>query len=299
MTESSSPFLAVLKPHTSDIGAFTVQRSLPSLPFKTVGPFIFFDHMGPATLAPGQGMDVRPHPHIGLATVTYLFDGEIEHRDSLGSDQRITPGAVNWMTAGRGIVHSERTPPDVRKHGGDVHGIQTWVALPQADEETEPSFSHHDASSLPDIFAPGVHMRLILGKAFGETSPVKVFSPIFYLAVDMEPCAAFVLPPEYEQRAVYTVQGEVTVNGEVLSEQTMGVLAPGSDVNIVAGDKPARLMLLGGAPLDGDRFIFWNFVSSSRERIEQAKTAWMAQEMGHVPGETEWIPIPERKPAAK
>lgn len=299
MTESSSPFLAVLKPHTSDIGAFTVQRSLPSLPFKTVGPFIFFDHMGPATLAPGQGMDVRPHPHIGLATVTYLFDGEIEHRDSLGSDQRITPGAVNWMTAGRGIVHSERTPPDVRERGGDVHGIQTWVALPQADEETEPSFSHHDASSLPDIFAPGVHMRLILGKAFGETSPVKVFSPIFYLAVDMEPCAAFVLPPEYEQRAVYTVQGEVTVNGEVLSEQTMGVLAPGSDVNIVAGDKPARLMLLGGAPLDGDRFIFWNFVSSSRERIEQAKTAWMAQEMGHVPGETEWIPIPERKPAAK
>ncbi|VVE36743.1 Putative quercetin 2,3-dioxygenase [Pandoraea pneumonica] len=299
MTESSSPFLAVLKPHTSDIGAFTVQRSLPSLPFKTVGPFIFFDHMGPATLAPGQGMDVRPHPHIGLATVTYLFDGEIEHRDSLGSDQRITPGAVNWMTAGRGIVHSERTPPDVRERGGDVHGIQTWVALPQADEETEPSFSHHDASSLPDIFAPGVHMRLILGKAFGETSPVKVFSPIFYLAVDMEPCAAFVLPPEYEQRAVYTVQGEVTVNGELLSEQTMGVLAPGSDVNIVAGDKPARLMLLGGAPLDGDRFIFWNFVSSSRERIEQAKTAWMAQEMGHVPGETEWIPIPERKPAAK
>ncbi|MGC7402415.1 pirin family protein [Pandoraea pneumonica] len=299
MTESSSPFLDVLKPHTSDIGAFTVQRSLPSLPFKTVGPFIFFDHMGPATLAPGQGMDVRPHPHIGLATVTYLFDGEIHHRDSLGSDQRITPGAVNWMTAGRGIVHSERTPPDVRERGGDVHGIQTWVALPQADEETEPSFSHHEAASLPDIFAPGVHMRLILGKAFGETSPVKVFSPIFYLAVDMEPCAAFVLPPEYEQRAIYTVQGEVTVNGNLLPEQRMGVLAPGGDVNVVAGDKPARLMLLGGAPLDGDRFIFWNFVSSSRERIEQAKTAWMAQEMGHVLGETEWIPIPERKPAAK
>ena len=298
MTDSTSPFLAVLKPHTSDIGAFTVQRSLPSLPFKTVGPFIFFDHMGPATLAPGQGMDVRPHPHIGLATVTYLFDGEIWHRDSLGSDQRITPGAVNWMTAGRGIVHSERTPDDVRERGGDVHGIQTWVALPQADEEAEPTFAHHEASSLPDIFQPGVHMRLILGTAFGETSPVKVFSPIFYLAVDMAPCAAFVLPPEYAERAVYTVEGEVTVNDEVLPEQRMGVLAPGTDARIVAGDRPARLMLLGGAPLDGDRFIFWNFVSSSRERIEQAKAAWTAQQMGEVPGETEWIPLPERKPAA-
>ncbi|WP_039830187.1 pirin family protein, partial [Pandoraea sp. B-6] len=170
--------------------------------------------------------------------------------------------------------------------------------LPQADEETEPSFAHHEASSLPDIFLPGVHMRLILGQAFGQTAPVKVFSPIFYLAVDMAPCSAFVLPPEYAERAVYTVQGEVTVNDEVLPEHRMGVLAQGADMRIVAGDQPARLMLLGGAPLDGDRFIFWNFVSSSRERIEQAKAAWTAQQMGTVPGETEWIPLPERKPSA-
>lgn len=294
----TTPFLAVLKPHTSDIGAFTVQRTLPSLPFKTVGPFIFFDHMGPAVLAPGQGMDVRPHPHIGLATVTYLFDGAIEHRDSLGSDQRITPGAVNWMTAGRGIVHSERTPPDVRASGGPVHGIQTWVALPQADEEVEPSFAHHAADTLPDMALSGVRMCLILGTAFGQTSPVEVFSPIFYLAVEMDANASFVLPPEYAERAVYTVQGEVGVDGETLPEQRMGVLVPGTDVTIATGNQPARLMLLGGAPLDGDRFIFWNFVSSSRERIERAKAEWTAQTMGHVPGETEWIPLPERKTPA-
>ncbi|GAB3630599.1 pirin [Pandoraea terrae] len=293
----ASPFLAVLKPHTSDIGAFLVQRSLPSAQFQTIGPFIFFDHMGPAMLSPGKGMDVRPHPHIGLATVTYLFDGEIMHRDSLGNAQRITPGAVNWMTAGRGIVHSERSPDDFRERGGPVHGIQTWVALPKADEETEPAFAHHPVEALPEITLPGVKLRLILGTAFGRESPVVVFSPIFYLAGELAPGASFTLAPEHRERAVYALDGEIHVDGEVLPAQRMGVLAPDTDVKITAGDAPVKIMLLGGAPLDGDRFIFWNFVSSSRERIEVAKAAWMAQEMGQVPGETEWIPLPERKPA--
>ncbi|AKJ67240.1 pirin [Pandoraea thiooxydans] len=292
----TQPFLAVLKPHTSDIGAFTVQRSLPGMPFKTVGPFIFFDHMGPATLSAGQGMDVRPHPHIGLATVTYLFDGEIMHRDSLGSEQRIRPGDVNWMTAGRGIVHSERTPGDVRESGGPVHGIQTWVALPRADEETDPSFSHHPAATLPEIELPGVRLRVIAGTAYGRQSPVRVFSGTLYVAVEMQAGASFDVPPEHAERGLYVVDGDVTVDGQTLPPQRLGVLAPEQTVTVAAAPgSAARLMLLGGEPVDGERYIWWNFVSSDRARIEAAKADWQAQRMGQVPGETEWIPLPERR----
>lgn len=290
----ASPFLAVLKPHVSDIGAFSVQRSLPSLPFKTVGPFIFFDHMGPVRLPPGQGMDVRPHPHIGLATVTYLFEGEIMHRDSLGNAQRIRPGDVNWMTAGRGIVHSERTPDDVRSQGGPMHGIQTWVALPLRDEQTEPSFFHHGKETLPEITLPGVHLRVIAGTAFGQASPVNVFSGTLYVAAEMAAGAQFELPPEHEQRGIYALDADLDVNGESLPACRMGVLAPGLTATITAR-APARVMLLGGEPVDGERFIWWNFVASSRERIEAAKADWQAQRMGQVPGETEFIPLPERK----
>jgi hypothetical protein len=287
----TAPLLGTLKPHTKDLGGFQVRRLLPGHPFRMVGPFIFFDHMGPADFGPGRGIDVRPHPHIGLATVTYLFQGAILHRDSLGSVQRIQPGDVNWMTAGKGIVHSERTSPADRELGGPMHGIQTWVALPKSDELAEPAFHHHPKSTLPVIERPGVTMRLIAGRAYGAEAPVKVFSDMFYLGVDMDAPATFELPPEHVERGVYVVDGEVMVGGEMVEPQHMAVLAPGETVEIAAGSA-ARVMLFGGERMDGERLIYWNFVASSRELIEDAKARWQAQQFDPVPGETEFIPLP-------
>ncbi|MGF6901598.1 pirin family protein [Paraburkholderia sp. GAS348] len=290
----SSSIKAVLKPHLRDVGNLSVRRVLPAMAARLIGPFIFFDHMGPAALEPGVGLDVRPHPHIGLATVTYLFEGSIMHRDSLGSEQKIVPGDVNWMTAGRGIVHSERTPPEDRASGQTVHGIQTWVALPLEDEDIAPSFSHHAANTLPVVERNGVTLRVIAGTAFGETSPVATFSGTLYVAAEFAPGGAFALEPEHEERGVYLVDGDLEIDGTPLEVGQMAVLALDETVTL-ASSRGARAMLLGGEKLDGERFIEWNFVASSREKIEAAKLAWTNQEMGQVPGETEWIPLPTRK----
>ena len=284
----------ILNPHVRDLGGgFLVQRLLPSFPQKMVGPFIFFDHFGPVDFAPGRGVDVRPHPHIGLATVTYLFEGSQMHRDSAGSVQRIEPGDVNWMTAGLGIVHSERSTPEDRAAGHRLHGLQTWVALPQEHERREPSFSHHAKAELPVIKSPGVAMRLIAGTAFGQRAPTPTFSPIFYVAVDMAAGASFDLPPEHEERGVYAVEGDLQVDGEALPPRHMAVLAPSATARISAVSA-SRCMLLGGAKMDGDRLIWWNFVASSRELIDAASERWRTQGFPPVPGETEFIPLPDR-----
>ena len=286
----NSPF-TLLKSHAKDLGGFQVRRLLPGHPVRMVGPFIFFDHMGPAVFPAGAGVDVRPHPHIGLATVTYLFEGAMMHRDSLGSVQRITPGDVNWMTAGRGIVHSERSPDDERAAGARLHGIQTWVALPGAHEDTEPAFSHHAKDTLPVIERPGVSMRLIAGSAFGKRAPVATFSEMLYLAIDLTAGATLALPPEHEERGVYLVEGDVRVAGHPLAALHLGVLAGGETVEIAAVSK-ARLIVLGGEKMDGERIIWWNFVASTTGRIEAAKLRWARQEFPTVPGETEFIPLP-------
>ncbi|MGU7772195.1 pirin family protein [Burkholderia sp. MR1-5-21] len=286
---------ALLKPHTRDIGNLLVRRTLPALAARLVGPFIFFDHMGPATLPAGTGLDVRPHPHIGLATVTYLFEGAIMHRDSLGSRQEIVPGDVNWMTAGRGIVHSERTPDALRETGHTVHGIQTWVALPLAHETDEPSFEHHEAATLPKQTVGGVSLTVIAGDAFGMRSPVTTFSRTLYVAAEFADGSRFELDASHDERAVYLAEGDLAIDGTPLDPATMAVLVPGTTVTLTSS-AGARVMLLGGDKIDGERFIDWNFVASSREAIEHAKDAWTRQEMGKVPGETDWIPLPERKP---
>jgi len=286
------PF-ALIKPHEKDLGdGFMVRRLLPSHPHKMVGPFIFFDHMGPAVFAPGAGLDVRPHPHIGLATVTYLFEGAILHRDSLGTVQEIRPGDVNWMTAGSGIAHSERSPDALRKSGGTLQGIQTWVALPKEHENADPAFEHHPAATLPHIEFPGVRLRLIAGSAYGQTSPAKTFSDMFYAAVEMQAGARLSLPAEHEQRAAYVVDGKVTIDGAELPEKHMAVLTGAQEITIEAVTQ-TRLMLLGGQAMDGDRFIWWNFVASSREAIQEAKERWRAEAFGRVPDETERIPLPD------
>ena len=284
--------MLILNPHARDLGGFTVQRLLPAFPTKMIGPFIFFDHFGPIAFAPGEGADVRPHPHIGLATVTYLFEGEMIHRDSLGSVQTIEPGAVNWMTAGRGIVHSERTPPETRVRAHRMHGVQTWVALPKDREMAEPSFSHQPKAILPEIVRPGVTMRLLAGTAFGKRAPTPIFSPMFYVAVEMEPGATIELPPEHEQRGVYAVDREVLVAGEALPAQHCAVLAEDATVRLEA-TTGARVMLFGGAGMDGDRKIWWNFVASSRALIDAASERWREQSFPPIPGETEFIPLPE------
>jgi redox-sensitive bicupin YhaK (pirin superfamily) len=285
--------LTLLKPNTRDLGGFSVRRVLPGMPHRMVGPFIFFDHMGPAAFAPGQGIDVRPHPHIGLATVTYLFEGEIVHRDSLGTVQAISPGDVNWMTAGRGIVHSERTGPEARRTGARVQGIQTWVALPKANEFAEPAFSHHAKSALPRVTAKGVELRVIAGSAFGKRSPVPVFSETLYVAAEMEAGAAFELSPEHEERSVYAVEGDISVAGTQVPQQHMAVLEHREPVEVRARTR-ARVMLAGGAKMDGERLIWWNFVASSRDILEEAKERWRMQRFGQVPGETEFIPLPDK-----
>lgn len=283
----------VIEPRTRDLGdGFSVRRILPYARRRHVGPFVFFDHMGPAEFAPGGGLDVRPHPHIGLATVTYLFEGEILHRDSLGVVQPIRPGDVNWMVAGRGIVHSERTRDELRRTGMKLHGIQSWFALPRQHEEVEPSFRHFPAATLPEVERPGARFRIIAGTAFGARSPVETYAPMLYVDASLAPGAALPLPDEHEERAVYVAAGAIRHGADTYGEGTMLVLAPGSMPDITA-EGPARLMLLGGAPLDGERHLWWNFVSSSKERIEQAKADWKAGRFGQVPGETEFIPLPE------
>ncbi len=253
----------ILSPRESDIGNLIVRRVLPQRAARLVGPFIFFDHMGPATFEPGQGLDVKPHPHIGLATVTYLFEGAITHRDSLGSNQDILPGDVNWMTAGTGIAHSERTPDAPRASGHVVNGIQTWVALPVEHEDAEPTFSHHKAATLPTFEQNGVRVRVLVGTAFGKESPVATFSPTLFCAAEFGASGILTIDDEHDERAVYLIDGDITVDGESLQPGTMAVLAPGSEARL-SSDGGARVMLLGGTHLPGERYIEWNFVSSSR-----------------------------------
>jgi redox-sensitive bicupin YhaK (pirin superfamily) len=283
----------VIETRPRDLGGFVVRRALPFARRRMVGPFIFFDHMGPAELGPGEGLNVRPHPHIGLATVTYLFEGEIMHRDSLGFAQPIRPGAVNWMTAGRGIVHSERTREEERAKVSRLHGIQSWVALPLEHEEAEPSFVHYAGADLPAIERPGSRLRLIAGAAFGERSPVVTFSDLFYLEADLEAGAELPLDAALGDRAAYVVHGEVEADGIRHGATQLLVFRPDRDAMLRAW-APTKLMLLGGAPLEGERHIWWNFVASSRERIETAKRAWKEGEFPVVPGdEEEFIPLPE------
>jgi redox-sensitive bicupin YhaK (pirin superfamily) len=284
----------VLRGQPRDVDGFTVSRVLPSLARKHVGPFTFFDHMGPSQLPAGRGLDVRPHPHIGLATVTYVIEGEIVHRDSLGSEQPIRPGAVNWMTSGRGITHSERTPSELRKTGSHLHVVQLWVALPTAHEEMDPEFHHHPADTLPDFELGSVKLRLLAGSAYGHTSPVRIFSPLFYAEAELPSGASLSLPEEHEQRGIYVLSGALSCDGETIEERSLAIFNSGGTPSVRA-QTASRILLLGGDPPDGPRYIEWNFVSSSRERIELAKQQWQAGQFPKVPGdELEFIPLPER-----
>ena len=287
-----APIALVIEARPRDLGGFGVRRALPSTGRRMVGPFIFFDHIGPSEMPPGHGIDVRPHPHIALATVTYLFAGEMDHRDSLGSYQTIKPGDVNWMLAGRGIAHSERTGPEARRRGGPLHGIQSWVALPTADEENAPRFDHHPAATIPHLARPGAALQIVAGTAYGARSPVGVCSPTLYVAATLEAGATLPLPDEHPERAIYVVEGEVSVGPTRLAPGTMAVFHAGAaEVHAVG---PSRFVLIGGAPVDGERHIWWNFVASSPARIERAKTDWKEGRFGLVPGdEHEFIPLPE------
>jgi redox-sensitive bicupin YhaK (pirin superfamily) len=293
---SSEPELVLAAPKR-DLGGFHVRRALPQARRRMVSSFVFFDQMGPATFDQRQGLDVRPHPHIGLATVTYLFEGEILHRDSLGNVQRIQPGEVNWMTAGRGIVHSERTAPDVRAKGGPLFGIQLWVALPKTHEEIEPSFSHTAAAALPLIEDAGVSLRVVLGSIFGARSPVPLLSEIYYGAALLEESARLPMP-EGEERAVYVAEGAVTIADQRFDSGSMVIFKPGEAAWLTAASK-SRVLLLGGAVSDGPRHMEWNFVSSSVDRLMQAKADWRAGHFPKVPGETEFIPLPEDVPPVR
>ncbi len=289
----------VIVPRARDLGGFEVRRALPSAQRQMVGPFIFFDQMGPAEFLTGQGIDVRPHPHIGLATVTYLMKGRIHHRDSLGTDQWIEPGAVNWMVAGQGITHSERTDGDVRAKPHSLFGLQTWVALPKDREDDLAAFVHAAGDVLPLLEGEGKEVRLILGDAWGARAPVETPSEIFYADAVLQAGAALPLPDNHEDRGVYILGGDVTVGGQTFEAGRMLVFRPGDRISVKAGDQGARLMLLGGATMDGPRHIWWNFVASSRERIDAAKEAWRAGDWAHgrfrlPPGDdAEFMPAPE------
>jgi redox-sensitive bicupin YhaK (pirin superfamily) len=290
--QTGSEGVSIIEGKLRDLGGgFVVRRVLPSAGRQAVGPFLFFDHFGPIDVAPGAAHDVRPHPHIGIATVSYLFEGAIMHRDSLGCVQRIEPGAINWMTAGRGIVHSERTPEDLRPIAHRAHGLQLWAALPEVHEETDPAFTHYPAEGLPQVSLPGAVARVLIGRAFGVESPVKTFADTLYVDVAAQPDTAFAVDPVVEERAVYAVDGRLLIDDVPLEARAMLVLAPGAAVRVKAPDG-ARLVIIGGASIGKRRHMEWNFVSSRPERIEQAKRDWSAQRMGAVPGETEWIPLP-------
>jgi len=292
-TPAAPPVELDIAAHTRDLGGgFTVRRLLPSPLRRMVGPFIFVDHMGPVHLAPGLGLDVRPHPHINLATVTYLFEGEILHRDSLGTEQVIRPGAVNWMTAGRGIVHSERSPAAARKAGPNLHGMQLWIALPTEHEEVDPSFQHHPADTIPTVELPGARLRVVAGAAYGATAPIKTLSPLFYVEAQLDADAEIALPDEYQGRAAYVVTGVISCAGKTYGEGSMVVFRSGvpAAITALAG---SRVMLLGGAPLTGQRYIYWNFVSSSQDRIERAKDNWRKRRFPSIlHDDAEFIPLP-------
>ena len=288
------PDLQLLKPHTKDLGGgFMVRRSLPSSLRQGVGPFVFFDHFGPVTIPPDANVDVRPHPHIGLATVTYLFEGAMMHRDSIGSAQEIRPGAINWMTAGRGIVHSERKPERLKSSTFVNHGLQLWAALPQADEEVAPTFTHTPAEDIPALEVQGAQLRVLIGEAFGARSPVQTFAPTLYLDIALPAGARFELPALAAERAVYPVDGDLRIDGMPCPMHAMAWLDEGKAV-VLEADAPVRLAVIGGDPLDGPRYLAWNFVSSRRERLQQAADDWAAQRFDPVPGETEFIPLPEQ-----
>lgn len=292
-TKIESPIDIIIEPKARDLGDFEVRRVLPAAKRQMVGPFIFFDHMGPADFVIGRGIDVRPHPHIGLATVTYLYQGSILHRDSLGYSQLITPGAVNWMTAGKGIVHSERSSEDARAHEQRLEGLQLWIALPLEAEETEPAFVHHSAESIPQIELNGARVRVLAGTAYGLTSPVQTLSKLFYLDIALEKNSHFALDVNYTERAIYIVRGTLTLADEDYEAGRMLVLALHSEIMLCAKSE-VQLVVIGGEPLEGPRYAWWNFVSSSRERIELAKAAWKENRFAQVPGETEFIPLPDK-----
>jgi hypothetical protein len=283
----------VIVPRVRDLGGFDVRRVLPSTKRKTVGPFIFFDQMGPVELLDGRGPEVLPHPHIGLATVTYLFSGSIMHRDSLGTVEAIEPGAVNWMTAGSGIVHSERTSQAENPPGSELAGIQTWIALPKPSEETDPSFAHHGADDLPAVDGDGLHARIILGSLFGKKSPVKTFTETVYADVTLIRDARLPIPASIEDRAAYIVSGAVISEGARYEAGSMIVFKPGAEIAVTASEA-TRIMVLGGEPLDGPRHIWWNFVSSSRDRIEAAKEDWRNGNFDPVPDDDAFTPLPGR-----
>ncbi len=296
-TEDAMSLLTLVSPREHDLGGgFRVRRALPAAQRRAVGPFVFFDHFGPVTAGPNDNHDVRPHPHIGLSTVTYLFEGAMMHRDSLGFVQRIEPGAINLMTAGRGIVHSERTPDDLRDKTRRTHGLQLWCALPEAHEDDAPSFVHTAAEHLPEVALDGIALRVLIGSAFGATSPVATHSETLYLMLDCEPGAALVLPAlgagTAPERALYGVDAGFELDGEAVPPFTLAVLEPGRTPTLRT-PAAGRIALIGGASL-GPRFIVWNFVSSQREKIEQALADWQAQRFDPVPGETEFIPLPAR-----
>lgn len=282
------------KSHEKDLGGgFKVRRLLPAAAKQAVGPFIFFDHFGPVDAPPDANHDVRPHPHIGLATVTYLYEGAMEHRDSVGSVQRIEPGAINWMTSGSGIVHSERTPADLKGKPRRSHGLQLWAALPREHEEVAPSFAHTPASAIPAIGFDGGHVRVLIGTAFGKTSPVATFSETLYLDVRLDAGSELVLDDLPQEAALYAVSGSIAVDGDTIDPNTMAYLENGAGARVTSVDG-AQFVVIGGAPLDGHRYIFWNFVSSSKERIAIASDDWEQQKFAAVPGETEFIPLPKR-----
>ncbi len=290
---TDDPFLQTLLPTTHDLGGFKVHRTLPHRERTTVGPFIFFDQMGPARLDPGRGVDVRPHPHINLATVTYLFAGAIDHRDSLGTFATIEPGAVNLMTAGRGITHSERTPAALRPGGPELSGIQTWLALPAAKEETDPAFEHVPKADLPVVEADGARARVVMGTLWDETAPVTCHSHTVYADIELAPGGAMPIDAEAEERGLYVAEGEATLDGLGLDPGTLYVLRPGIRATLRSGTG-GHVMLCGGAPLDGPRHVFWNFVSSRRDRIDQAREDWKAGRFPLPPDDhAEFIPLPD------
>jgi redox-sensitive bicupin YhaK (pirin superfamily) len=280
-----------LEPVEKDLGGFSVRRLLPTSELRSVGPFIFFDHLGPAIFAPGKGVDVRPHPHIGLATITYVFAGEILHRDSLGAVQPIRPNELNWMTAGKGIAHSERTPPDIREQGHTLHALQLWIALPEDQEETDPFFVHYDASDLPKSEEEGCSIRVMVGEAYGLISPVKTHSPTLYVEVALQEGARINLPENVEERAVYVISGQVDARETVITQHTMVVFDKSPGIELVAREE-SKLVLIGGPPL-GKRIMWWNLVSTRTDLLEAAKQAWRDRTFPRVPGETEFIPLPE------
>ena len=295
MSTLSSSIENLIVPRVTDLGGFNVRRALPSVGRKMVGPFIFLDQMGPAEFLTGAGIDVRPHPHIGLATVTYLFEGEILHRDSLGTELGIRPGDVNWMSAGRGIVHSERTPADLRATGTRLFGLQSWVALPEDREESEARFTHIGVGELPVIRAEGKEVRVIAGTLYGATAPTPTASETVYADVSLEAGAVLPLDAAIEERALYLISGTVDVAGDRLEAGSLVVFRPGDAITVRA-ETAARLTVLGGATMTGPRYIWWNFVSSRRERILSAKADWEAGKFDAVPNESEWIPAPAGTP---